>query len=485
MPYIIVGLLVIFGVILHDLPQNTMRQSIRHTRISDLPLAQILDASAGRPIGSYRLPRLWIQWFWIIIISLVFMAGLRYRLGMDTFIMEENFRSIPPLSEFSRETIDRFNGGRHALLYSICKSLGLGLWPVQLLCSTFLNIAVGQFICRYTRNWFIAIGFYLCFAFAILNCGVMWQGLAAAFILMGVDAIRRDKIGKFYLFLFFAASAHLSALSLFWLPALRYAKVRRFLYPSPRLILTFVLLSAIAVATRFALLHYGGIADGNFIAEKLRLTSEGIRDYSAEMLAPPPLNYKGIVLYLIPNSILPFAAAILLYRKKKDNDAVPAGASPQRGFSPLELLIIFTVLFALFQLLALRMWVFRRLAYYFLIIACTGCADSFSALRSRRGAACWWISAFAAIAITAAHYFGSATKIGNGRWYEHYIPYSGYIDKGLSHHREWLFYNESRSKHNQPGIEEKDFYFSLEPGSYYIDAPLCDTTGRKDTGAEP
>lgn len=434
MVYLLVGILVLAGIALHDIPDDN------------------------------RNPRFWKWGFRGVIAMLVLIAGLRYRIGFDTAVAEETlaFRT-PSLSEPGLWLFDRQVGGRHALIYAICKSLGLGLLPLQLFCASILNITVGWVIPRYTRNWFLALGFYLCFAFVTLNFEVMLQGTAAAFIVMSIDDLRRGRMKMFWLKFFCAVIVHLSAFAMIWLPLIRLKSVREWFRPGwrPLVILGIVLLCGITL--KYILLSYPGSADGNPILSRLGFTSAYIHSYAGEMLYGPAFNFKGILRWLILYVALPLAAAFPLWKKIEKED----------------FLAVLITLFAFFQFAALFMGVFHRLSHYLIIFACVAAAESLLAISSRRGKAGWWCAATFASVLMLSHYNGSVANLPNSHLYQLYIPYASYLDKGLSHHREWLYHNHILLRDGKPTVAEKDFYYSLNPGSHYIDPPLGDTLALK------
>lgn len=455
MIYLLIGIMILAGIVFHDIPHSQ-----RHLRF-------------------------WSAGFWVVIAILVLLAGLRYRIGMDTVVMEEGFKGLPRISDYGIWTIDRRCGGRHSLLLSLCKTLGLGVWPIELFCATVLNLSVGWMIRRYTRNWFVALAFYFVFALVPLNFETMWQGLATGCLVASIEDLRKGRLSRFYLKLFLGACAHLSIIVLFWLPALHIPTVRRWFRPGLRLLLIPVIIIVSGFILKLLLLSYNGFADNIEILHRMRFTTEGIRMYSESMLQPPPLNYKGITERLIIYVIIPACAAFLLFRGGRGAcvngkgeaytlaDDTPSGASE---ISKNDMLAIMMILFASFHIATLFINVFMRISFYFLVFTCIGGAQSLAMISDKKGKACWWCAALFVTAMGIYNYFGKIPWLNTGRLYELYIPYSSYLEKGISHHREWYYFNQMRVKDGKSPVEEENFYFSLEPDSYYLDPPLCDTT---------
>lgn len=461
--YVVIGLMVLFGVLAHDLP--------------------------GKPAGSGLYPRMWTHVFWILIVALAVMAGLRFRIGLDTGAMRRYYNYAPMLWDLSLDSFGRFSGGRHILLYSLCKSVGVNIWPIQLAIALTLNLSVGWLITRFTRKWFLALGFYLAFAYINLNFEIMYQGMAAAFLIMAFDDFRLHRWGRFYLKLLAGALFHLSLLSLFWLPILGYRPVMHWLRPGWRPLAAACVIAAVAFGVRWLLLNKGTVFDGSPVADTLRFNSEGIRDYADEMLGAPGLNWKGIMRRCVVYVIVPLGAVWLLSRtpgKEWERGCTESRGMTCGGATMLthEALATLMMVFVIFSVLAFVMAVFQRLAYYLILFVCAGGADSLMCVRSRLGRLCWLGAVSVEVVLMLYHYAGRLDGMKSGYLYEIYVPYASFIDKGLSHHREWMYHNHFLKMLGKPEISEEEFYFSLEPGTYYLDPPLQDTTGRRDTGMD-
>lgn len=457
MVYFLTGILVLAGVVFHDL------------------------------LKSVRSSRFWVWGFRSVISILVLIATLRYRIGFDTMIMDDIFSNQPLLSNFSMADFNRSMGGRHALFYSICKSLGTGLWPVQLLCASVLNIATGVMIRHYTRNWFIALGLYLCFAYITLNFEIMWQGLAAGFVVWGIDDLRKGNIKIFYLKLLPAIIAHLSAFILIGLPLVRLPLVKRWLCPGWRLAVATCIILLSGFLIRCFLLSLSGFGENIELFNQLKFTSDAINEYSTLMFNPPGLNYKGIIRNLFLFVICPLGCAFLLYKSQtlcksnfSENKEESASHKTIRHLSRREIMAIMCSIFAILQFCTLFMGIFQRISFYFLIFTVIGAAESLACITSRRGKTAWWCITVLAIALSLYNFSSRPKGNDSGYLFELYYPYANVIDKGISHHREWLYINYIRSDLNQPKIKESELYYHLEPYNYYIDPPLCDTTNLKN-----
>ena len=452
-PYLIIGMGVLLGIYWYDLrlPRLTSEQH------PDRPLYGIPDRAERQDT-----PRLVL--FWAIIGALILISGLRFRVGIDTISHQECFRQAPLLSDLSLDAIGRRAGGRHAILYSISKSIGCGIWLVQFVCTLILNLAFGRFIVRYSRRWFTCLGIYLCVSYIFLNFEVMYQGAATGLLIWSFDDLCQRRYRSFYLKLLGAACFHLSVLSLAWLPLLTCRRMRKLTDSTLFLPMLTAALLALGFGVKYLLVNQIHNLDGIPLFDTLHFNSAGIQEGFADHLSGLGLNWKGIIRRLLIYAAIPIATYIALTRSQ--NDADFGDADTRRAFR-----IILATL-AAFEILAIWLNVFVRLGFYLLPLAIPAFANSLSTIAGRTKRICWWATTAAASFLVLYH-FNSATQLTRqGHLYEFYIPYASWIDKGLSHHREWLNYSLMCAQHDDPYPDEHEFYYDLDPGTHYIDPPI-------------
>lgn len=472
--YIIIGIMVIFGVLLHDIPREISHRRIDGPALPENGIKNSGYAIFGSPVGSNRFPLLWTHYYWIVVVSLILMAGLRYRIGFDTAAIQLKYLLAPEIPELSIDSFDRYSGGRHVFLYSLCKTAGVGIWPIQLLCAATLNYALGKFIKRNTRCIFVALGLYLCLLYIPLNFELMYQGMAAGLILIGMEALKKDRYLKFYCFLLLGACVHLSALSMIWLPLLTVKKVKDSINGYRGGIFLVSALLVIGLSGCWILKDIGEWESGLPILDTLEINAKGLRVYAAEMFNGPGLNAKGVLRRLYIYVLIPGIAWRMLRGKGERTYGEPTMA--RSGFY-LTIMLVYVA----FQLMSFEAQVFQRLGYYLAPVAIVGVADSMRRITSTKGFVIWWMGILFMTSLMMYHYCGLPDRSKEGRLYEIYMPYASVVDKGISHHREWIYMNRYRALRNLPPLREDEFYFSCGEGEVYLDGPIYDATGRKDT----
>lgn len=442
--YVAIGVAVILGVAGHDLsllPKN----------------------------DSDRLKRMWIIWFWAIIISLIAVAGLRYRIGIDTVSFQYVYSNAPGLDSFQDADTSRFNGGRHILFYSLLKEIGVNAWIVQLGCAIILNGLFGVIVLRYTRNIFIALGLYLVFAFVGLNFETMYAGAVAAMLLWGLPDIASKRYGKFYLKLCAGAVFHLAALIMFWLPLLNVKAIRKFVVPGWRFVILIVVSPFLAVFAKWILLNHVGWLDNIKLFQQFNITSDIIIDYGLEILSGKALNWKGLIGIVTLYGAVPMIVGMLLWRRRKGEQV--------NQFLGIEM----SLMFALFSIMAIIVQAFDRIAYLIILPVIISGACTFKESFSRR-VKLQWTACVAIICILQLNTLRApVADVANSYRMELYVPYASWIEKGVNYRREWLYsknawilgkmHNRIYTSDGRLGVADfplYDFTFSLREGEVEI-----------------
>lgn len=168
-------------------------------------------------------------WYHFVLVILILVAGLRYRLGIDTVNYLNSFYHKYPyiwdinqdyLLETSREPLWLF-------LNSIVRSLGGKFFVLQLIQSSIVNIIVFRYFKKHSSYPFICVLFYSASMYFLWNMIVMRSAVAMAIGLVGNDYILERKWKKGYLTYLFAFLFHYSAVILFVTPILLFLRLNR------------------------------------------------------------------------------------------------------------------------------------------------------------------------------------------------------------------------------------------------------------------
>ena len=168
-----------------------------------------------------------LECYFLCLIFFILIGGLRYRLGTDTVVYQENFKYAPTLSElFSSRYIAQDDSYGYLLLSSIIKSTCDSFIILQLIQSIFVNCVIFYFIKKYTRHIFIALLLYFFLNYFYFIFEIMREAIAVCFFLIGWNYYIEKKLIPYYFFIIIALTFHISAsiclfIPLFSLPFIR------------------------------------------------------------------------------------------------------------------------------------------------------------------------------------------------------------------------------------------------------------------------
>ena len=159
----------------------------------------------------------------LAILVLIFLAGLRYRLGSDTIAYMDDFEYYPKLSEL---TLKDFEVIRYQplwiILNSLCRSLGSFTY-VQIITSAIHIGAVGYVTNKICPSlFFSSLLYYYLFDFFNFNMDVMREALAIAFFMLALLALEKRKYKIVVLYAVVATLFHIFALPVFIIFILYY-----------------------------------------------------------------------------------------------------------------------------------------------------------------------------------------------------------------------------------------------------------------------
>lgn len=231
-----------------------------------------------------------------ILIMLILIAGLRYRLGIDTQSYMAFFDlSVDGLGSISN--ID-FSTGKYdpcfVIFCSIVKTFFNAFWVVQLIQATILNTLIFKYIIRHTQYIFTAVLFYFILFYLQYNMEIMRAAWAIIICLYAFDYARNKKWLKCYALIIIASFFHFSAIIMLFIPLFLKIKFNK----TTMTVLIFVAVFGIVFQQYFynivALLTYS-----NRLSSKFDSYSDSI--YFTQMF-----NINGFISLLIQYVIVPF-----------------------------------------------------------------------------------------------------------------------------------------------------------------------------------
>lgn len=168
-------------------------------------------------------------WYHFVLVVLIFVAGLRYRLGIDTVnYLDSFYHKYPYIWDINMDYMLAASREPLWLLFnSVILSLGGKFFILQFIQSTIVNIIIFRFFKKHSTYPFICILFYFISIYFLWNMVVMRSAVAMAIALVGNDYILDGKKKKAYFTYLIALLFHYSAIVLFVVPFLLFLRLNR------------------------------------------------------------------------------------------------------------------------------------------------------------------------------------------------------------------------------------------------------------------
>lgn len=165
----------------------------------------------------------WIFMYWL----LVAVAGLRYKVGSDTFAYEAFFEEENLyISTLALEDYFNFNWEPLFIFFiALIKSTIDSFVFFQICHALIINGIIFWFIRTNTRNKFTTLFFYFLFLYLLLNMEMAREALAVCVFLIDVKYLCQKKWLKYYLIALIAFFFHYGAAILFLFPFLYTIKL--------------------------------------------------------------------------------------------------------------------------------------------------------------------------------------------------------------------------------------------------------------------
>lgn len=148
-------------------------------------------------------------WYYVVLVLMIFVAGLRWRLGTDTPSYIYHFY-------YDTSTLDKLTEDEYGfavkplwnILNSFIKTLGCRFYIVQLIESTFVNVLVFNYIKKHSPYIFTCLFFYYLTMYFGLNMEVMKAAMSIVVCFYANDYVFEKKWIKAYFLYFIAMLFH-------------------------------------------------------------------------------------------------------------------------------------------------------------------------------------------------------------------------------------------------------------------------------------
>ena len=168
------------------------------------------------------------QWYDVMLVVFILLAGLRWRLGVDTpNYLERFYYDYPTLNNFSFNDFLIGADPLWVLLNSLVKSIGGRFYMVQLVQATIVNVLIFKYIKKHSRCLFTCLFFYFLICYIDYNMEIMRGSISIAICLFANDYIMEKKWIKGYLLYCLALCFHGQTIIIFFLPTLFFLRLNR------------------------------------------------------------------------------------------------------------------------------------------------------------------------------------------------------------------------------------------------------------------
>ena len=151
-------------------------------------------------------------WLFVEWLTLVLLAGLRYKVGGDTIAYYDAFDRASTLSELSFSDIfDSNYNALWVLLTALCKTIYPKFVLFQLVHAVIVNTAFFTFFQRKVRSVFLAVFLYFVFYFFRYNTEVLRASLAVSVFLLSFGLLEQKRWIKYLICKMIAIGFHSEA----------------------------------------------------------------------------------------------------------------------------------------------------------------------------------------------------------------------------------------------------------------------------------
>lgn len=374
------------------------------------------------------------EWYIICSIIYILVAGLRYRLGIDTIEYESEYPYMYDLELYLSYNFEQERYGRgFLLLASIAKTISHEFVALQLLHAVFITSIIFWFFYKYSNHPFLSILLYSIICYFPLTFEVMRESCAVCMLLIGWKYFLNDKWIKYYLCAIVAILFHISGSIMLILPIF-YLPMFRFLFKMGTgfiitIIIVFVISFVLSVKF-FDLIRLVEIADIDSYASIYENSKY------AESTLPSVI---GIIAFFVKNLFYPVMAINILNNKHVIKDSV---LIDKNYINKLEYMFCWSVYIAI---MTLFIKIFYRFNNYFYLFAILAIADaSFKQFRYSHNKriklsfGIWMLFIVPYLSISLSGMFSEDGE--SGKWLiRRYYPYESVLNPIRDKDRESLY----------------------------------------------
>jgi len=264
-------------------------------------------------------------WFALIFVVLVGLAGLRYRIGVDSIRYESFYHMITGFEHFKWMELSTTRFEPLFYLFAVaCRTVSSDFMFFQIVHALIVNSVVFWFLYKNTRHVFTALFIYYIMLYIPLNTEVLRESMAICCFLLAWPSFVKGRWWLYYIIAIIGIGFHNGAymmllLPILWLPGIRMIFKfgrRTLICCGVLLVLGFVLKTLF-----FNLITVIAISDNiSTLAEK----------YSTDELAGNVYSFMGATLLIVKFIVYPYVALLLMSRSwKRERRIVSEEGTPE------------------------------------------------------------------------------------------------------------------------------------------------------------
>lgn len=364
-------------------------------------------------------------WYRFVLIVFILIAGLRWRLGVDTpNYLEFFYYRYPTLGKFSFTDYGIGKDPFYVLINSVVKTFGGRFFIVQLIQASIVNVLMFKYIEKHSSYFFTCILLYFVTFYYNLNMEIMRASLSVVICLFAYDYMLDKKWLKGYLLLCLALMFHMQTIVMFVVPIFLFLRLNKLGIA----IIFGAFLFAIYVNKIFGdyLMMLDVVSEVGAEKAEYYLNSDKFGDQTK--------NLKFMAVMYFPYII--YSIASLLYLKKYDKE------------NPLLRLEPFLLFGVIFVVMELNLYIAYRFVDYFKVYFILFFSELLISFIKQRGSR---LSSGVVFARTFIIFIPLFFMIGftNYRRSDRFYPYSSVIDRKIDKTREQDYMEHDRMPANR------------------------------------
>lgn len=359
-----------------------------------------------------------VLWEGFALVAFVLIAGLRWRLGIDTTrYLDDFYYKVPSIDKFSFDDFTLWESPLYFLICSLVKSMGGRFFIIQIMHSLFVNVLIFKYIKKHSKYLFTCLFFYFVFCYFNYNMEIIRASFSIVICLFANDYIMDKKWLKGYALYIVAFLFHYQTIFAMLMPLLFFLK-----------------LDYKGIVILFAALIVGYVASLQLeeyikFFELIEKTGEKAVQYGeSDKYGSRTLYIGNLVLITAPQLFTLFFS--ILYVKKNKYSA---------DFARLETFAMIGLLFLIMQTFIFILYRIVDIYRIYFVIIYTEVFCSLAQKRNNTRFLSWLMALIVFFPLFLSRFLSFQHN-----WYR-YDPYSSVIERQVDKHRELMYMEEEQT----------------------------------------